>query len=70
MTPGTITPKHLRSLITLVGTAFAGRTAIARLRQARDDDDRLELLDAALNFAVVLTGVLVIVKRLRQGDEA
>jgi hypothetical protein len=65
-----MTPKNVRSLLTLVGTAFAGRTAIARLRQARDDDDRLELLDAALNIAVVVTGVLVIVRRLRQGEEA
>ena len=65
-----ITPKNLKSLLTLVGTAFAGRTAIARVRQARDDDDRLELLDAALNIAVVITGVLVIVRRLRQGEEA
>jgi hypothetical protein len=65
-----ITPKNLRTLLTLVGTAFAGRTAIARLRQARDDEDRLELLDAALNIAVVVTGVLVIVRRLRQGEAA
>jgi hypothetical protein len=65
-----ITPKNVKSMLTLVGTAFAGRTAIARLRQARDDHDRLELLDAALNIAVVVTGVLVIVRRLRQGEEA
>ena len=65
-----ITPKNLKSMLTLIGTVFAGRTAIARLRQARDDADRLELLDAALNIAVVVTGVLVIVRRLRQGEEA
>ena len=65
-----ITPRNLRSLLTLIGTAFAGRTAIARLRQARTDQDRLELLDAALNIAVVVTGVLVIVRRLRQGEDA
>jgi hypothetical protein len=65
-----ITPKNVKSMLTLIGTAFAGRTAITRLRQARDDEDRLELLDAALNIAVVVTGVLVIVRRLRQGEEA
>ena len=65
-----ITPKTLRTILTLVGTAFAGRTAIARLRQARTDQDRLELLDAALNIAVVVTGVLVIVRRLRLGEES
>ena len=66
----THTARNLKSLMTLVGTAFVGRTAIARLRQAREDDDRLELLDAALNIAVVITGVIVIVRRLRQGEEA
>ena len=65
-----VTPRHFRPLLSLIGTAFAGRTAIARLRQARTDEDRLELLDAALNIAVVVTGVLVIVRRLRQGEEA
>jgi len=66
----TITPKNVRSMLTLIGTAFAGRAAINRLIQARDDADRLELLDAALNIAVVLTGVLVIVRRLRRGEDA
>ena len=66
----TITPKNVTSMLTLIGTAFAGRAAINRLIQARDDADRLELLDAALNIAVVLTGLLVIVRRLRRGEAA
>ena len=65
-----ITPKNVKSMLSLIGTVFAGRTAITRMRQARDDADRLEWLDAALNIAVVVTGVLVIVRRLRQGEEA
>ncbi|MGH8970434.1 MAG: hypothetical protein ACRDV1_10850 [Actinomycetes bacterium] len=56
-------------VITLVGTLLAGRTAVQRIKQARSDDDRLELLDAALNVAVVVTGTLVIVRRLRRGVE-
>jgi hypothetical protein len=59
-----------KTIVTLIGTIFAGRTALQRIRQARDDADRLELLDAALNAAVVITGVLVIVRRLRQGQAA
>jgi hypothetical protein len=65
-----ITPKNVTTMLTLIGTAFAGRAAIQRLVQARDDADRLELLDAALNIAVVLTGLLVIVRRLRRGEAA
>ncbi|MDQ1614664.1 MAG: hypothetical protein QOJ60_603 [Actinomycetota bacterium] len=61
--------KKARTLVTLIGTLLAGRTAFARIRQAREDHDRLELVDAALNIAVVLTGTLVIVRRLRRGEE-
>jgi len=62
--------KNAKTIATLVGTAFSARTALQRLKQARDDADRLELLDALLNTLVVITGVLVIVRRLRQGEEA
>ena len=62
--------KNVKTVVTLIGTIVAGRTAIQRIRQARSDGDRLELLDAALNTAVVVTGVLVIVRRLRKGEAA
>ena len=58
--------KNVKSIATLIGTLFAGRTALQRIKQARIDEDKLELIDAALNAAVVITGVLVIVRRLRQ----
>ena len=61
--------KKARTLVTLIGTLLAGRTALARIKQAREDHDGLELVDAALNIAVVLTGTLVIVRRLRRGEE-
>jgi hypothetical protein len=60
--------KYAKTMVTLVGTIFAARTAIRRMRQARSDEDRLELLDAVLNAAVVITGLLVIVRRLREKD--
>jgi hypothetical protein len=61
--------KNAKVLFSLVGTIFAGRTAIKRMRQARVDADKLELLDAALNAAVVVTGLLVVVRRLRRKDD-
>jgi hypothetical protein len=61
--------KNAKVLFSLVGTIFAGRTAIKRMRQARVDADKLELLDAALNAAVVVTGLLVVVRRLRRKEE-
>jgi hypothetical protein len=57
-----------KTLITIVGTVMSGRTALNRLRQAREDGDRLELVDAFLNAAVVITGLIVIVRRMRAGE--
>ena len=56
---------NAKVLFSFVGMIFAGRTAIQRIRAARTEEDRLELLDAALNVAVVVTGLLVIGRRLR-----
>jgi hypothetical protein len=61
--------KNAKTLFTFVGTIFAGRTAIRRMREAHTEQDRLELLDAALNAAVVITGLLILVRRLREKDE-
>jgi hypothetical protein len=58
-----------KTLITIVGTVMSGRTALNRLRQAREDGDRLELVDAFLNAAVVITGLIVIIRRLRAGED-
>jgi hypothetical protein len=60
--------KKAKTLFTIVGTVMAGRTALARVRQAREDGDRLELVDAFLNAAVVVTGLIVIIRRLRRGE--
>ena len=61
--------KKAKTFITIVGTLMAGRTALNRISQAREDGDALELLDAALNVAVVITGLIVIVRRLRRGEQ-
>jgi hypothetical protein len=58
-----------KTLLTIVGTVMAGRTALSRVRQAREDGDRLELVDAFLNAAVVVTGLIVIIRRLRRGED-
>ena len=60
---------NIKSVITFVSTVMAGRTAISRVRQAREDGDRLELVDAALNAIVVITGTIIIVRRLRRGED-
>ena len=61
--------KNIKSVITFVSTVMAARTAIARFRQAREDGDRLELVDAALNTIVVISGTIIIIRRLRRGED-
>jgi len=61
--------KNIKLVITFISTVMAARTALTRLRQAREDDDGLELVDAALNGLVVVTGTIIIIRRLRSGDE-
>jgi hypothetical protein len=60
--------KNVKSIVTFATTLMAGRTAIQRLLQAREDGDRLELIDAALNAVVLVTGTIIIVRRLRRGE--
>jgi hypothetical protein len=59
--------KH-SAVVTIVLTLLSGRTAINRIREAREDGDPWEILDAALNVAVLVTGIIVIVRRLRRGE--
>jgi hypothetical protein len=60
--------KRHNGFITIVFTLLSARTAINRIREAREDGDPWEVLDAALNVAVLATGLIVIVRRLRRGE--
>ncbi|HET9945932.1 MAG TPA: hypothetical protein VFR56_09780 [Actinomycetes bacterium] len=61
--------RNIRNIVTFVSTVMAGRTALSRLKQAREDGDRLELVDALLNTIVLVTGTIVIIRRLRRGED-
>ena len=67
MNPSNI--RNIKNIVTFVSTVMAGRTAVSRLRQAREDGDRLELLDALLNTVVLVTGTIIIIRRLRRGED-
>ena len=64
-----VNPETIKNIVTFVSTVMAGRTAVSRLRQAREDGDRLELVDALLNTVVLVTGTIIIVRRLRRGED-
>jgi hypothetical protein len=61
--------KDIKTVITFISTLMAGRTAVARLRQAHEDGDGLELIDAVLNAVVLVTGTIIIIRRLRAGED-
>jgi uracil phosphoribosyltransferase len=48
----------------------AGGSALMALRRARRSGDKLELVDAVVSIAAVITGVLLLLRELRKGDEA
>ena len=64
-----VNPRTVKNIVTFVSTVMAGRTAVTRLMEAREDGDRLELVDALLNTLVLVTGTIIIVRRLRRGED-
>ena len=61
--------RNIKNIVTFVSTVMAGRTAVTRLMEAREDGDRLELVDAVLNAVVLVTGTIIIIRRLRRGED-
>ena len=55
-----------KNLATLLGILMAGRTAVTRVQQAREDGDRFEILDAAINVLALVTGLIVVIRRMRE----
>jgi hypothetical protein len=64
-----VNKNKVNSIITFVTTVMTARHVLSRFRQAHEDGDRLELIDALLNAAVLITGTIVIIRRLRRGED-
>jgi uracil phosphoribosyltransferase len=56
-----------RTLFRIGPHIAAGGSAIAALRRARRSGDKLEMIDAVVSTAAVVTGVLLLVRELRKG---
>ncbi|HEX6231963.1 MAG TPA: hypothetical protein VFZ63_02440 [Jiangellaceae bacterium] len=59
-----------RTLVRLAGQAMAVGGAWRSLRQARAQNDKLKLLDAAVRALTVLTTILLIVREVKQQRSA
>jgi hypothetical protein len=53
-----------------IGTTLFGAISVAKqLKQARYDDDKLRMLDAAVSAAAIVTGVAMLVRELRRMND-
>jgi hypothetical protein len=60
----------IRTLVRFAGQAMAVGGAWRSLRQARAQNDKLKLLDAAVRALTVLTTIALIVREVRQQRSA
>ena len=63
-----MTMKRARDVMGLVGLAVGAVGAVRELKEANGKRDRLKLLNAAFNFAAVLTGGALVFRSLRSKD--
>jgi hypothetical protein len=59
-----------KTLVTIVGQLLLVRTVLNRFKEARAEGDAFDLFDAAVNAVALVTGTIVLVRRLRRGEEA
>jgi hypothetical protein len=58
--------KRARGVLGLVGLVFGALGAIRELREAKGKQDRLLLVNAAVNAAAVLTGAALVIRSMRE----
>ena len=61
--------KRSKGILGLIGLAFGAFGAVRELREAKGKQDKLALLNAAVNVVAVLTGAALVVRGMRKGDE-
>jgi threonine/homoserine efflux transporter RhtA len=59
----------LRGVFGLIGSATAATSAVSGLRTAKEDKDKLALLNAIASIVVAVTGALLAVRSLRKDGE-
>ena len=60
--------KKVRDVLGLVGSIFGAVSAVQSLRAARQDKDKLLLVNAGASILVAITGVLLTIRSVRKGD--
>jgi hypothetical protein len=60
---------NAKQIIRLVGSIFSATAALKAFNKARDDGDKLKMLDAGLTAASVAVAVAIVVRDVRSGDD-
>ncbi|MYV99685.1 hypothetical protein [Streptomyces sp. SID3343] len=64
-------PKSKVGKILSVGMQVAGAIGVLKqVKEARGKGDKLEIVDAVVSAAAVITGFALLIRALREGDEA
>ena len=63
------TGQKIRGVFLLAGSVFGAISAISDLKEARRDNDKLALVNAVANIAVVITGAALAARNLRKDPE-
>ena len=58
--------KRARGIVGLVGLVFGALGAVRELREAKGKQDKLLLINAAVNGAAVLTGAALMIRAMRE----
>jgi hypothetical protein len=58
--------KRMRGVVGLVGLVFGALGAIRELREAKGKQDKLLLVNAAVNAAAVVTGAALMLRSMRE----
>jgi hypothetical protein len=60
--------KKLRGILGLVGSVFGAVSAVNSLRTARNDKDKLLLVNAGASILVAVTSVLLTIRSVRKDE--
>lgn len=62
--------KKLRGILGVAGSVFGAVSAVKSLQTARQDKDKLLLVNAAASILTAVTGVLLTIRSVRADKEA
>ncbi|WP_129669766.1 hypothetical protein [Phytoactinopolyspora endophytica] len=60
---------NIKHIIRVVGGVFAAGSAIKTFSKAKNEGDKLKMIDAGLSVASVAVTIAITVREIREGDD-